>query len=41
MLPSALLIGLTQENAVRQELMLLALGWAVFMAGTYWEKRRR
>lgn len=39
MLPSALLLGLTQENAVRQELFLFFLGCAVFLAGTLWLRR--
>ena len=36
MLPSALVLGLTQENAIRQELMLFGIGCAVFLAGTFW-----
>lgn len=37
----ALYVGLTEESAIRKELMLLCFGVAIFLAGRFSEKLSR
>ena len=41
MLPSALLLGLTQQNAIRQELTLSFVGCILFLAGALCVRKKR